>query len=40
MMASAGSTVDIGTIASQAVGGGVSGAVLAAVVGVIKNKMA
>jgi len=39
MMAGAGNNVDIGAVASQAVGGGVAGAIVAAVVGVIKNKM-
>jgi hypothetical protein len=40
MLANAGSTVDIGALAGQAVGGGVAGAVVTAVVGLIKNKMA
>ena len=35
-----GNNVDIGALASQAVGGGVAGAIVAAIVGVIKNKMA
>ena len=39
MMAGAGTNVDIGALVSQAVGGGVAGAILAAIVGVIKNKM-
>ncbi len=40
MMAGVGNNVDIGALASRAVGGGVSGAIVAAVVGLIKNKMA
>jgi hypothetical protein len=40
MMAGAGNNVDIGALASQAVGGGVTGAIVAGVVGLIKNKMA
>jgi hypothetical protein len=40
MMAGVGNNVDIGALASQAVGGGVAGAIVAAIVGVIKNKMA
>ena len=40
MMAGGGNNVDIGTLASQAIGGGVAGAIVAAVVGLIKNKMA
>ena len=40
MMAGAGNNVDIGALASQAVCGGVAGAIVAAIVGVIKNKMA
>ena len=40
MMAGAGNNVDIGALASQAVGGGVAGAIVAGVVGLIKNKMA
>ena len=40
MMAGVGNNVDIGALASQAVGGGVAGAIVAAVVGLIKNKMA
>jgi hypothetical protein len=39
MMSGVGNSVDIGALASQAVGGGVAGAVVAAVVGIIKNKM-
>jgi hypothetical protein len=39
MMAGAGTNLDIGALASQAVGGGVAGAIVAAVVGLIKNKM-
>ncbi len=39
MMAGVGNNVDIGALASQAVGGGVAGAIVAAIVGVIKNKM-
>jgi hypothetical protein len=39
MMTGAGNNVDIGALASQAVGGGVAGAIVAAIVGVIKNKM-
>jgi hypothetical protein len=33
MMAGVGNNVDIGTLASQAVGGGVAGAIVAAIVG-------
>ena len=40
MMAGVGNNVDIGALASQAVGGGVAGAIVAAIVGLIKNKMA
>ena len=40
MLAGAGNNVDIAALASQAVGGGVAGAIVAAIVGVIKNKMA
>jgi hypothetical protein len=40
MLANASSTVDIASLASQAVGGGVARAILAGVVGLIKNKMA
>jgi hypothetical protein len=40
MLAGAGNNVDIGALASQAVGGGVAGAIVAAIVGLIKNKMA
>ncbi|MPZ56754.1 MAG: hypothetical protein GEU91_09720 [Rhizobiales bacterium] len=36
----AGAGLDIGQIVSHLVGGGVGGAVLAAIVGMIKNKMA
>jgi hypothetical protein len=39
MLAQTASTVDIGALASQAVGGGVCGAILAGVIGVVKNKM-
>jgi hypothetical protein len=39
MMTGAGANVDVGALVSQAVGGGVAGAILAAIVGVIKNKM-
>jgi len=39
MMAGAGTNLDIGALASQAVGGRVAGAIVAAVVGLIKNKM-
>jgi hypothetical protein len=39
MMAGAGNSVDIGAVVSQAVGGGITGAILAAIVGLIKNKM-
>jgi hypothetical protein len=39
MMAGVSNNVDIGALASQAVGGGVAGAIVAAVVGLIKNKM-
>lgn len=34
------SSLDIATIASQAVGGGVTGAILTGMIGLIKNKMA
>jgi uncharacterized membrane protein YeaQ/YmgE (transglycosylase-associated protein family) len=40
MMAGVGNNVDIAALASQAVGGGVAGAIVAAIVGLIKNKMA
>src|SRR5438270_2226925 len=40
MMAGVGNNVDIGALASQAVGGGVAGAIVAAIIGLIKNKMA
>ena len=40
MMAGVGNNVDIGALASQAVGGGVAGAIVAAIVGMIKSKMA
>jgi O-acetyl-ADP-ribose deacetylase (regulator of RNase III) len=40
MLAGVGNNVDIAALASQAVGGGVAGAIVAAIVGVIKNKMA
>jgi hypothetical protein len=40
MLAGAGNNVDIGALASQAVGCGVAGAIVAAIVGLIKNKMA
>jgi hypothetical protein len=40
MMAGVSNNVDIGALASQAVGGGVAGAIVAAIVGLIKNKMA
>jgi hypothetical protein len=40
MMAGAGNNVDIGALASQAVGGGVAGAIVAGDVGLIENKMA
>ena len=40
MMAGAGNNVDIGALASQAVGGGVAGAIVAGIIGLIKNKMA
>jgi hypothetical protein len=40
VLAGAGNNVDIAALASQAVGGGVAGAIVAAIVGVIKNKMA
>jgi uncharacterized membrane protein YeaQ/YmgE (transglycosylase-associated protein family) len=33
-------TMDVGTLLSQAVGGGIAGAILTAIVGLIKNKMA
>jgi hypothetical protein len=39
MMAGVGNNVDIGALVSQAVGGGITGAILAAIVGVVKNKM-
>jgi hypothetical protein len=41
MLAGAGNNVDISTLGSQAVGGGgVAGAIVTAIVGVIKNSMA
>ena len=40
MLEQTSSTVDIGALAGQAVGGGVAGAVVTAVAGLIKNKMA
>ena len=40
MLANAASNVDIAALASQAVGGGVAGAILTAIIGLIKNKMA
>jgi hypothetical protein len=40
MLAGVGNNVDIAALASQAVGGGVAGAIVAAIVGLIKNKMA
>jgi hypothetical protein len=39
MLADTGGNVDIAALASQAVGGGIAGAIVAAVVGLIKNKM-
>jgi transposase len=39
VMAGVGNNVDIGALASQAVGGGVAGAIVAAIVGLIKSKM-
>jgi hypothetical protein len=39
VMAGVGNNVDIGALADQAVGGGIAGAILATIVGVIKNKM-
>jgi hypothetical protein len=39
-LAGAANTIDIAAIASQAVGGGVAGAIVTAVIGAIKNKMA
>jgi len=40
MLSSAAGSVDVATLLGQAVGGGVAGAVVTAVVGLIKNKMA
>jgi hypothetical protein len=40
MLAGVGNNVDITALASQAVGGGVAGAIVAGIVGLIKNKMA
>ena len=40
MMAGVGNNVDIAALASQAIGGGVAGAIVATIVGLIKNKMA
>ena len=40
VLANAGTNIDVGALAGQAVGGGVAGAILTAIVGVIKNKMA
>jgi hypothetical protein len=39
MMAGVGNNVDIGALVSQAVGGGITGAIVAGIVGLIKNKM-
>jgi hypothetical protein len=38
-LAGAAGTTDVGAMIGQAVGGGVSGAILTAIVGLIKNKM-
>lgn len=38
-LAGAAGTIDLGAMVSQAVGGGVAGAVLTAIIGFIKNKM-
>jgi hypothetical protein len=40
LLANSVSTIDIGALVGQAAGGGVAGAILTAVVGLIKNKMA
>jgi hypothetical protein len=40
MLSNAAGSVDVGTLLGQAVGGGVTGAIVTAVVGLIKNKMA
>jgi hypothetical protein len=40
LLANTASTIDIGALVGQAAGGGVAGAILTAVVGLIKNKMA
>jgi hypothetical protein len=40
MLQGAAGNVDIGTLAGQAVGGGVAGAIVTAIVGLIKNGMA
>jgi hypothetical protein len=37
---SAAGSVDVGALLGQAVGGGITGAIVTAVVGLIKNKMA
>ena len=39
-MGRAADSADVGTLLGQAVGGGVAGAIVTAVVGLIKNKMA
>jgi hypothetical protein len=40
MLANAGTTVDVGALVGQAVGGGAAGAILTAVIGLIKNRSA
>jgi hypothetical protein len=40
MIAGVGNNIGIGALASQAVGGGVAGAIVVAIVGLIKSKMA
>jgi hypothetical protein len=40
MLANAGTSVDMGALVGQAVGGGAAGAVLTAVIGFIKNRAA
>jgi hypothetical protein len=39
-LAQAGSSVDIGALIGQFAGGGITGAILTAIVGLIKNRMA
>ena len=40
LLANTASTVDVGALVGQVAGGGVAGAVLTGIVGLIKNKMA